>query len=499
MSEKTLGERAIILMVGRVVAVVVGIATPMVLVRVFTQTEFGAYRQINLAVMTVIGILAFGFPQSLFYFFPKYPSRRRTFVSQALFSQVIFGCIFLGITLFTGEALARFFKHEIFLIASPLIGGIALFQMTRSIMESLLIVEKRVAWASLYIVLRDVLRGLALVIVVLTARSLIALVYTLLIFEGVAFSVVILYSAIRYHIFRFRFSKDDFREQTRYSVPMGIGKGAADLTERLDQFLIVDRFTPADYAVYSQGAFPMRFFNIPHQSIFDIVIPNVVTLIKDGKRDELIRFWHDLVSKLAVITIPVVVLSQVVGVDAMVLLFTEEYRFSGALFQVYVFVLLRYLTAYAVLPRSYARTRLIMKSTFAALAVMLVAGWLGTVYFGMFGTVSAMLLSQYLHGFIQLQSGRRDIGLPWKQFLPWSNIFRTAGVAVAAAILPTVAALVIPSMIGRLAVCIPVFVAGYLAGLRLTGVYDWYHDPTVRKVLIRYLPFLSRSKNSELR
>ena len=63
MPEKTLGERAIILVIGRAAAVVIGIATPMVLVRVFSQTDFGAYRQINLAILTVIGILTFGFPQ----------------------------------------------------------------------------------------------------------------------------------------------------------------------------------------------------------------------------------------------------------------------------------------------------------------------------------------------------------------------------------------------------------------------------------------------------
>ena len=191
MPEKTLGERAVILMIGRGAAVVVGLATPMVLVRVFSQSEFGAYRQINLALMTVFGILTLGFPQSLYYFFPKYPSRRRTFVSQALFSQVIFGCIFLGFTLFSGEALARFFKHDIFRTAAPLIGCIALFHLTRRYLESLLIVEKRVAWASLYIVGHDVLRGLSLVIVVLIVPSLMAIVWTLMIFEGLGFLFVV--------------------------------------------------------------------------------------------------------------------------------------------------------------------------------------------------------------------------------------------------------------------------------------------------------------------
>jgi O-antigen/teichoic acid export membrane protein len=240
--EKTLGERAIILMIGRGAAVIVGLATPMVLVRVFSQTEFGAYRQINLALLTVVGILTLGFPQSLFYFFPKYPSKRRTFVSQALFSQVIFGCIFLAISLFSGEALAKFFKHDIFLTTSPLIGCIALFQNTRPILESLLIVEQRVSWASLYIVGRDTLRSLSLVIVVLIVPSLKALIYTLLVFEALAFVLVVVYTAIRYRVYRFPATRADFREQTRYSLPIGVGSFLTTLRERLDQYLVIGMF-----------------------------------------------------------------------------------------------------------------------------------------------------------------------------------------------------------------------------------------------------------------
>jgi O-antigen/teichoic acid export membrane protein len=491
--EKTLGERAIILVIGRAAAVVIGIATPMVLVRVFSQTDFGAYRQINLAILTVIGILTFGFPQSLYYFFPKYPTRRKTFISQALFSQVIFGCIFLGITLFSGKALAEFFKHDIFLTASPLIGCIVLFQLMRTMMETLLIVENRVTWASMYIVSRDVIRGLSLVIVVLIVPTLMAIVYTLLIYEGICFLLIVAYVAKRYHIYRFPFSRSNFVEQAKYSFPLGWAATAASLTQRLDQFFIIGRFSPAAYAIYSQGSYPMRFFYIPHQSIFDLVIPNVVGLVRDGKQQELLRLWHNLISKLAIITVPVVVLSQIVGVDAMVLLFTEEYRASGVLFRIYVLVLLRYITAFSVLPRAFARTGLIFQANIVALIVMAVTGWIGTIYFGMFGTVAAMLLSQYVHAYIQLQGGRREIGLPWRQFFPWKNLLRVVGVSVLSAVLPAISSYLIHSIIGRLLIAIPLYAASYVWLLYAFRIYDWFHDPTIRRILNRYLPFLLRS------
>jgi hypothetical protein len=215
-----------------------------------------------------------------------------------------------------------------------------------------------------------------------------------------------------------------------------------------------------------------------------------VTLVRDGSRSELIRFWHDLVFKLGLITLPVVILSQIVGTDAMVFLFTEQYRHSGYLFQLYVLVLLRYITAFAVLPRAYARTGLILRSNIAALLTMAVTGYLGTVYFGMFGTVAAMLIAQYVHGFIQLQRGRRDIDLPWGQFLPWRNLFRTFVVGILAAVLPMCTALLIHNIIGRLAICIPLYVGCYGLLLYVTKIFDWIHDPAAGRVLSRYIPFV---------
>ncbi len=495
MAEKTLGERAIILTMGRIVALVVGIMIPIVFVRVFSQTEFGAYRQINLAILTVLGILTFGFPQSLYYFFPKYPAKRKTFVTQALYSQIVLGVIFVIFALFSGEWLAKFFKHDIFLIASPLIGLTVLFQLIRTFMETLLILEKRVSWASLYIIGHVVFRGLSLVLVALISRSLLAIVYTLMIYEFIGFVFVMVYAAIRYGIFRFSISRELYMEQGQYALPMGLARTVAGLTQQLDHFLIVGYSNPAGYALFSQGAFPLRFFRIPHRSIFDIVIPQVVTLVTEDRRQELIRFWRDLVFRLGVITIPVVVLSQIVGTDAMVFLFTEQYRFSGHLFQLYVLVMLKYITAFAVLPRSYARTGLILKSNIASLAVMVGLGIPGIIYFGMWGAVIAMLISQYVHAYIQMWQGRRDIDLPWKEYLPWRQLFQVTGITVLAGIPPAIMMLIIPTVLGRLAVNIPLYVICYLGLLHLTGVYKWVQDPIIHRLVHRYLPFLDSKKN----
>jgi hypothetical protein len=94
--------------------------------------------------------------------------------------------------------------------------------------------------------------------------------------------------------------------------------------------------------------------------------------------------------------------------------------------------------------------------------------------------------------------GRRDIDLPWIDYLPWKQLFQALGVAIIAGIPPALMCLLINTISGRLAVNIPLYAIGYLGLLQLTGVYRWLQDPIIRKLIHRYLPFITTKKNDNI-
>ena len=57
----------------RAFAALVGIAVPLVLVRVFDQTAFGYYKELFLIAGTAVPLLSFGLPASVFYLGPRHP------------------------------------------------------------------------------------------------------------------------------------------------------------------------------------------------------------------------------------------------------------------------------------------------------------------------------------------------------------------------------------------------------------------------------------------
>ena len=64
-----------VLAAGRVPGLVVAFAIPLVLARVFDQTEFGTYKQLFLIYATLFGLAQLGMAESLYYFVPLCPAQ----------------------------------------------------------------------------------------------------------------------------------------------------------------------------------------------------------------------------------------------------------------------------------------------------------------------------------------------------------------------------------------------------------------------------------------
>ncbi len=80
-----------VLAAGRVPGLVVAFAIPLVLARVFDQTEFGTYKQLFLIYATLFGLAQLGMAESLYYFVPLSPAQAGRHVANALVSLVTIG------------------------------------------------------------------------------------------------------------------------------------------------------------------------------------------------------------------------------------------------------------------------------------------------------------------------------------------------------------------------------------------------------------------------
>src|SRR5206468_2808662 len=85
---------ALMLMSGRAIAFAVTFFVPAVLARVFSQTEFGTYKQFYLITYTLFGLGQLGLAECLFYFLPADPDNAGRYAFNSLVMLGVIGMMF---------------------------------------------------------------------------------------------------------------------------------------------------------------------------------------------------------------------------------------------------------------------------------------------------------------------------------------------------------------------------------------------------------------------
>src|ERR1051326_646409 len=110
-SESTF-KPALMLMTGRALAFAITFFVPAVLARVFTQAEFGTYKQFVLITYTLYSFGQFGLAECLFYFIPLNPKRSGRYAVNSLVMLATRGVLFSALLLLNASRVAHWMSNE---------------------------------------------------------------------------------------------------------------------------------------------------------------------------------------------------------------------------------------------------------------------------------------------------------------------------------------------------------------------------------------------------
>src|SRR5215471_17741811 len=104
-SEESTFRPAMKLMSGRLAAFAITFLTPVLLVRLFTQSEFGTYKQFILITFTPY-LIGCAFSECLFYFLPKDPDRGARYAMNSMLMLFTTGTLCLIAMIFNASRIA---------------------------------------------------------------------------------------------------------------------------------------------------------------------------------------------------------------------------------------------------------------------------------------------------------------------------------------------------------------------------------------------------------
>lgn len=260
------------------------------------------------------------------------------------------------------------------------------------------------------------------------------------------------------------------RDLFGYAVPLSLSTIAGKLDVQLDKYLIAALCSAEVFAVYSVGATEVPLVSSVAYSVSMALTPTLIAL--HGKRDVagFLACWHGSVVKVAAIMMPVFFFFFVLAGPIVRLVFSGAYSGAQVPFRVYLCLLPLRLCQYGAVVRALGETKPILYASVAGLAVNAVLLYPLYALFGLPGPAIAAVSSQLAAIAWLLATVRRRLGVSWFRVFPFPGVGKALLVAGFSALPLLGVERFLPGDATRVAVGVPLFLAGYLLLGMLTGV-----------------------------
>lgn len=486
----------ILLMSGRIAGFAASFFIPVILARVFSQAEFGTYKQLFLVYATLYGIAQIGMAESLFYFLPLTPQKAGKYIANSLLILAGSGLACFGLLWILGSSISRWMSNSQLSGLIPLIGVFLLLMLAAAGLEIVMIARKRHFWASCSYALSDLLRAALFILPVVWFRNLEGLLL-----GAVAFAAFRLCATLAYFRREFpgalRPDRRLLKEQLAYALPFELAVLVAVIQMNFHQYAVSYYFDAATFAIYSVGCLQIPLVDFLKTSASSVMMVRMAEAIRDDRREAVLTLWRDTTRKLLLVFFPLAGLLLVNARDIIVFLFTQRYLASVPVFQVSsVSILLSSFAVDAVL-RVYAETRFLFLLYVVRLAAIaaLIKWFLDS--FHLQGAVLVTLLATATTTVWALAKMKTLMGAHLSRLLPWRDFAGITATAAAAA-LPALAVrsvLEAPTW-ARLSVIGFVYGATYLVLVFAVGILGREDRRAVAGWIRRWRGNLSRGRGA---
>ena len=466
MPEKPHGSilrRAGPLMLARLGVAFFTFAIPMVLARVLLPESYGTFKQAWLLSNTLVLVLPLGLNQSLVYFVPREPTKKRLWESHALVLTTALGVVAAALLLGLGPLVASAFQNPELTRVMPYVAAFTAMRLAASCFDLALMAKGRIPASAAVRLASEGFYTLCLIASALWTHSV----------AGAFAGVVIATSAkaaacwIALAGGGLQFSRRDLGRQLAYTLPFGAAFALVIPQQQFHSYLVSTSVTAAAFAVYSVGCFQLP--------IIDMLYTPVSEVLQLGMAE------HDVNGDNEVF-VPTMALLAIAAPTLISFLFTDRYLGAVPIFRVAILSI-----PMAALPldgvmRARAQNQFMFRVSALKLALTVPLVCAGLKLWGPIGALGGWICAEEICRFILLRRAARLFGTGIFGALPRELWLQAAAAAIAAA----PGALVLhfaagPRLIQLCSTGIA-FALAYLAALRAMGVLppvrDWIPQKT---------------------
>jgi O-antigen/teichoic acid export membrane protein len=299
------------------------------------------------------------------------------------------------------------------------------FTLTSTVLEIVMISRRHHLAAAVTYAISDVGRTLLFVIPALAFTTLRAVFIGGTVFAGLRL-IATLITLAREFGRDFRVDISLLRQQLGYALPFALAVGIEVVLINYHQYVVASRFDSATYAMYAVGCLQIPLFDLITTSTVNVLM---VRMANAERGREALALWHDTITRLAFLLLPLAVLLLVTARSLIVGLFTTTYAASVPIFMVWVLTMVPGVLAVDAVLRVYAQTRFLLVMNLVRFAV--VAGLIGWFLnaFGLLGAVGVTAVAMTVVRLLGVVRIAQLMHVGAREALPWGSLARIAAVS----------------------------------------------------------------------
>jgi O-antigen/teichoic acid export membrane protein len=404
--------------------------------RYFTAHEYGTYIQIMFITHIAIALGLLGIPSSIYYFFPRIHEKKRMIKNtlfilllSALFSAL---CIYASIDILAKNLNNTSLNDYTFLIVAFIFLQIPT-KLYEPFMVSAALILRFVSINATF----NIVFLLVILIPLYFDHHLESILWGLFYFFVIQFLVI--YSVMIYTYYHLRNEplgeKYEIKEQFRYSLPIAFSGLFSQLGVFIDKVIVSASFSPETLAIYTRGAMEIPMLNVIANSLSNILMPKLVDEYRQKNIHSVITLWHRSIIMMAWFVYPCLFFFLTMADELITFLFTEAYKESVFIFQIYSLSLIGRITSYDSIIRAAGKTHILFKMTLLAILLNISLTFILIDRLGLIGAPIATVIIGLLLRIIYLLMITRLLKCTFLTVFPWIKLMKLIAAACIPALL----------------------------------------------------------------
>lgn len=401
------------------------LATSMILSRTLSLAEYGTYSQIQVAGTLILSVFSMGMPECSSFFLSRDedPGSRLRFLSTYYTLNTSLGILAGAAAAALAPAIAGYFRNP---AITGLVYVLAVYPWMNIIIntiDNILVVYRRTSKLMAFRISSSIL--LLAVILVTWLFRLSFRQYMALFVGADSLCALAVYAIIRRLAGRLRIRIDRtlLKNIVRFSVPLGLAGIVGTISIQLDKLMISKYFDTEQLAVFTNAAQEMPI-TIISSAMTAVLMPRIVRLLDRRRYEDAVELWGHVIRLVYALFCFFVSLFIVFAPQIITLLYSDKYSGGTGVFRVYCLVSLLRMTYFGMILNCIGKTRFILYSSVASLALNFGLNFLCYYAWGFVGPAVATFLCILVINVIQLVFTCKCISIPFRKIFPWGSMLR---------------------------------------------------------------------------